>query len=111
MKNSLNKNTFGGGFIGDILTKIRLTFGLLKDARVSLWVKAIPAISLLYLIIPLDLLIGPIDDAVILYVGMDFFIDLCPRDVVNEHLARLQGKPLEPNQNKEDVIDVEFKKK
>lgn len=110
MKNSLNKNTFGGGFIGDILTKIRLTFELFKDPRVSTWVKAIPVISLLYLIVPLDLLIGPIDDAVILYVGMDFFIDLCPREVVNEHLARLQGKPLEPKQG-EDIIDIEFKEK
>ena len=110
MKNSLNKNTFGGGFIGDILTKIRLTFELFKDPRVSTWVKAIPVISLLYLIVPLDLLIGPIDDAVILYVGMDFFIDLCPREVVNEHLARLQGKPLEPKQD-EDIIDIEFKEK
>ena len=109
MKNSLNKNTFGGGFIGDILTRIRLTFELLKDARVSLWAKAIPVISLLYLIVPLDLLVGPIDDAVILYVGMDLFVDLCPREVVNEHLARIQGKPLQ--QKKDDVIDVQFKEK
>jgi len=110
MKNSLNKNTFGGGFIGDILTKIRLTFELFKDPRVSTWVKAIPVFSLLYLIVPLDLLIGPIDDAVILYVGMDFFIDLCPREVVNEHLARLQGKPVQQKKD-DEVIDVEFKEK
>jgi len=110
MNNPLNRNSFGGGFIGDILTKIRLSIELIKDPRVSLWVKAIPAISLLYLIVPLDLLIGPIDDAVILYVGMDFFIDLCPRDVVREHLARIQEKPLPPKQD-EDVIDVDFKEK
>lgn len=110
MKNPLDKNKFSGGFIGDILTKVRLTFELLKDSRVSAWVKAIPIISLIYLIVPLDLLIGPIDDAVILYVGMDFFIDLCPRDVVNEHLARLQGKPVQKKKD-DEVIDVEFKDK
>lgn len=110
MINPLNKNGFGGGFIGDILTKFRLTVELLKDPRVSIWVRAIPAISLLYLIVPLDLLIGPIDDAVILYVGMDFFIALCPREVVSEHLARIQGKPIPPKKD-EDVIDVDFKEK
>lgn len=110
MNNPLNRNSFGGGFIGDILTKIRLTVELVKDPRVSLWAKAIPAISLLYLIVPLDLLIGPIDDAVILYVGMDFFIDFCPREVVSEHLARIRGKPLPPKKDG-NVIDVDFKEK
>lgn len=110
MNNPLNRNTFGGGFIGDILTKLRLTLELFKDPRVSVWVKSIPVISLLYLISPLDLLIGPIDDAVILYVGMDFFIDLCPREVVSEHLVRIQGKHLQPKKD-DDVIDVDFKEK
>jgi uncharacterized membrane protein YkvA (DUF1232 family) len=110
MNNPLNRNSFGGGFIGDILTKLRLALELFKDPRVSIWTKAIPVISLLYLIVPLDLLIGPIDDAVILYVGMDFFIDLCPNEVVSEHLARIKGKPMESNKD-EDVIDVDFKEK
>jgi uncharacterized membrane protein YkvA (DUF1232 family) len=110
MKNSLNKNPFVGGFFGDILIKIRLTFELLKDSRVSTWLKAIPVISLLYLIVPLDLLIGPIDDALVLYLCMDFFIDLSPRDVVNEHLTRLQGRPVQQKKD-DEVIDVEFKEK
>ncbi len=110
MKNSLFKNSHGGGFFGDIVTKIRLTIELIKDSRVSVWVKLIPAACLIYLVSPVDLLVGPIDDAVILYVGMDFFIDLCPREVAREHLARIQGKPLQSNQD-EDVIDVDFKEK
>lgn len=110
MKNPINRKNFGGGFIRDILTRLRLAVELFKDPRVSAWTKAIPVISLLYLISPLDLLIGPIDDAVILYVGMDFFIDLCPREVVSEHLARIQDKPLQSKKD-EEVIDVDFKEK
>ena len=110
MKNPLNKNSYGGGFFGDIVTKLRLTVELMKDSRVSVWVKLIPEVCLVYLISPFDLLVGPIDDAVILYVGMDFFIDLCPREVAREHLACILGKPEQPIKE-EDVVDVEFKEK
>ncbi len=58
---------------------------------------------------PIDLLIGPIDDAIVLYVGMDLFISLCPQDIVNVYLADLKGQSESPV-NKE-VVDVEFKEK
>lgn len=97
----------GRGFFSDIVLKIRLTIELLKDKRVDFWLKMIPILCLFYLIMPLDLLIGPIDDAVVLYIGMDFFIELCPEDVVNEHLKKIQHS--KSDSNSASVVDVEFK--
>lgn len=98
---------FGPGFVSDIILKVRLTINLLKDKRISPWYKLIPALCLVYLIVPLDFLFGPVDDAVVLYMGMDWFISLCPADLVQEHTEQIKGKA-EKNEP-EQVIDAEFK--
>ena len=98
---------FGPGFVSDIILKIRLTINLLKDRRVSPWHKLVPALCLVYLIVPLDFLFGPVDDAVILYMGMDWFISLCPADLVQEHTERIKRKP--EKEEPEQIIDAEFK--
>ena len=111
----MNRNNSGfphnmsGGFISDVILKIRLIMKLLQDDRVDLWLKAIPVLCLVYLIVPIDLLIGPIDDAVVLYFGMDTFIKLCPPEIVKQYLRELEGQ--ENSQPQEDIIDGEFKDK
>lgn len=94
-------------FFSDILFKGKLSLRLLKDARVSLWLKIIPISCLLYLIAPIDLIIGPIDDALIIYLGMDVFIEFCPQELVREHKLALQGTSA-PDTGAE-VIEAEFK--
>ncbi len=96
-----------GRLILDIVSKIRLTFALIKDSRISIWLKMIPFFSLFYLILPLDLLLGPIDDAVIIYLGMDLFISLCPRDIVDQLMRQIRMR--DEASSEKDVIDVEFK--
>ena len=98
----------GKGFLADVVLKIQLTTRLVSDQRVSTALKLIPIFCLVYLIVPFDLLIGPIDDAVVIYFGMDFFISLCPDDVVKEHLSKIQGGTITQDP---DVIDVDFKDK
>lgn len=96
-------------FFSDIIQKFKLTFRLVKDPRVKTWLKLIPLSCLLYLIVPIDLLIGPIDDAIIIYLGMDLFIDLCPKEIVEEHLNELNlAGASSPD---DEVIDVEFTEK
>ena len=107
-KSGMQQN-MGGGFISDVILKIRLVIKLMQDDRIDLWIKAIPVFCLIYLIVPIDLLIGPIDDAIVLYVGMDIFISMCPQDIVNEYLLELKGQP--KSSHKEEVIDVEFREK
>jgi len=107
--NSKGQKIFSGGFFNDLMIKIRLTIKLVQDSRIDMLVKAIPILCLIYLVVPVDLLIGPFDDAVVLYFGMDFFISLCPRDIVDEYLLEIRGNA-EP-QKPEDIIDADFKEK
>jgi len=101
----------GGGFINDLVLKIRLTIKLAQDDRIDMLIRAIPILCLVYLIVPIDLLFGPIDDALVIYFGMDFFISLCPRDVVEQYLAELQGAGKVNHAQDETIIDAEFKEK
>lgn len=103
------QHNMNGGFISDLILKIRLMMKLLQDDRVSIWLKAIPIFCLVYLIVPLDLLIGPIDDAVVLYFGIDAFINLCPQDIVNAYLLEIKGQG--ESKTPDDIIDGEFKEK
>jgi len=103
------QQNMGGGFISDVILKIRLVMKLIQDDRIDIWIKAIPVFSLIYLVVPIDLLIGPIDDAIVLYIGMDLFISLCPQDIVKGYLENLKGQSESPIN--EEVVDVEFKEK
>jgi uncharacterized membrane protein YkvA (DUF1232 family) len=98
----MNKN-----FFSEIALKFKLTVRLVKDPRISIWLKLIPAFCLFYLIVPVDILVGPIDDAIVIYLGMDLFIDFCPKDVVEEHLSQLHINTA-PSDD-EEIIEAEFK--
>jgi uncharacterized membrane protein YkvA (DUF1232 family) len=80
----------------DFWLRVRLTWRLLQDERVPLWLKAIPIAAVLYLFSPIDILpdvfltIGQIDDIVILIGGMELFERLAPAEVVAEHRLRLE---------------------
>ncbi len=47
--------------LGDIVFKVRLTVRLLMDKRIAFYLKLIPIAALVYLVVPFDLIIGPID--------------------------------------------------
>jgi uncharacterized membrane protein YkvA (DUF1232 family) len=78
--------------------RIRLTWRLINDDRVPFWTKAIPVAAFLYLFSPLDILpdifivLGQIDDFVILVAGMEVFERLAPADVVAEHRHFLESE-------------------
>jgi hypothetical protein len=66
---------------------------------------------LLYFIIP-DIAVGPIDDVAILWLGSYLFVELCPPDVVQEHMNALQqivpGEWHDTQDTGGEVIDAEF---
>ena len=86
------------GFLADLIKQIRLLWRLLNDPRVPAWVKTIPAMILLYLFFPIDLIpdpalgLGQLDDLAIILLGLKLFRDLSPRAVVNEHEASIAGR-------------------
>lgn len=79
-------------FFKDIIFKFRLTVLLILDKRVAIYLKLIPVAALVYLVVPFDLVIGPIDDAALIMGAMQLFISLCPQELVEERSQELQKK-------------------
>ena len=101
---------FRSGFVQDLLMRIKLILRLMGDKRVSPFLKLLPIGSLLYVVIP-DLAIGPIDDAAVVGLGMYLFLELCPQEVVEEHMAALAeaSGAKEAKSNPEEIIEGEFR--
>lgn len=103
------------GFFNELLLRGKLILRLLGDKRVNPILKLLPIGSLVYFIVPIDLLqVNPVDDALILWMGGYLFIELCPPDVVEEHKAALnQMLPGEwhdpaPDTDSDEVVDAEW---
>lgn len=85
------------GLIAETLKQGRLILRLLGDARVSIWPKLIIPATVAYILSPIDLLADPIlglgqlDDVAVFLIGMKLFVELCPTDVVREHLDHLSS--------------------
>jgi uncharacterized membrane protein YkvA (DUF1232 family) len=89
MKNK-NRPKLTSSFFSTIADEIRLVLRLMADRRVNPLLKLLPIGTLLYFFIP-DLIIGPIDDALILGIGTYLFIELCPPHIVEEHREALRN--------------------
>ena len=105
------------GFFTTIADEIRLVLRLMADKRVNPLLKLLPIATVLYFFIP-DLIIGPIDDALILGVGTYLFIELCPPYIVEEHRQALRNmvdsnlKDVDNDQipiYEDDIIEGEFR--
>ncbi|MBM3498461.1 MAG: DUF1232 domain-containing protein [Armatimonadetes bacterium] len=77
---------------------VRLYWRLLHDKRVPLFPKALLVAAIAYAISPIDLLsdfslpiIGVLDDVALLGLAIRYFIPLCPRNVVEEHVKLIDG--------------------
>ncbi|HLO13683.1 MAG TPA: DUF1232 domain-containing protein [Anaerolineales bacterium] len=98
-----------GGMVRDLVTRLKLILKLMGDRRVSPWVKLVPIGALAYLISPIDLIMGipgidALDDAAVLWIGSTLFVELCPPDVVKEHMQEL-GSNLQDTSG--EIVDVE----
>jgi hypothetical protein len=100
----------GTGLFNDLAQRGKLIWRLMGDSRVNPLLKLLPVGSLAYLVFP-DFLPGPIDDAMILWLGTYLFVELCPPDVVQEHLEQLRkvvSVKWEDTPTDADTIDAEF---
>ena len=101
-------------FFTSLALRTRLFLRLMRDPRVNLLLKAIPFAGVLYLLFPLDIP-TPIDDAAVLWVGVNIFVELCPPEVVAEHEQALNGivsgnkhAAAEDDPGEDNVIEGEF---
>ena len=105
------------GIFNTLADEIRLVLRLIGDRRVNPLLKLIPIGTVVYFFVP-DLIPGPIDDAMILGVGVYLFIELCPPQIVEEHRQALKnivnGKIDNTNDDKipiyeDEIIEGEFR--
>ena len=105
-----------GGMFSDLLVRVKLIGKLMADRRVKFWLKLIPVGTLAYLVLPIDLipggvipLVGAVDDVAIIWFGASMFIELCPPEIVREHMRQLtSNSDIVDNPSRDvDVIDAE----
>ena len=104
-----------GGMLNDLAVRIKLILRLMADARVNPLIKLLPIGSAVYLLFP-DLAPGPVDDVAILWLGTYLFVELCPPDVVQEHLEALRqvvpaewhDATVEPSKTEDQIVDAEY---
>jgi uncharacterized membrane protein YkvA (DUF1232 family) len=101
-----------GGLIRDFILRVKLIVRLIGDRRVNPWLKIIPVAGLVYLISPLDIIpdimlpvIGELDDAAVLWLTNYLFIELCPPEIVQEHVKALNANTIRPEDD--DIVEAE----
>jgi uncharacterized membrane protein YkvA (DUF1232 family) len=99
-----------GGAMKGLVQRIKLIGRLMADSRVNIFIKVLPLASLGYLFLPADLIpvvpfISALDDAAILWIGSTLFVELCPDDVVKEHMKSLESN-LDTSVS-DEVVDAE----
>jgi uncharacterized membrane protein YkvA (DUF1232 family) len=97
------------GMIRDLVARMKLILKLMGDPRVSPWVKLIPIGAFAYLISPVDIIMGipgidALDDAAIVWIGSNLFVELCPPEVVKEHMQALESNL---QNTSDEIVDVE----
>jgi uncharacterized membrane protein YkvA (DUF1232 family) len=98
-----------GGAMRSLVQRLKLIGRLMADPRVNIFLKLLPIASLGYLFLPADLIpivpfISALDDAAILWIGSTLFVELCPDDVVQEHMQALGGNV---NDESEEIVDAD----
>ncbi|HEY75683.1 MAG TPA: DUF1232 domain-containing protein [Thermoflexia bacterium] len=110
--------TGGDGIIEwlrELVRQFRLAWRLFWDRRVPWSIKLIPPAAFLYILSPIDILpdlslgLGQLDDVAVLLLAIKLFIELCPVDVVREHLQALGARIQEWQAG--EVIEGEFEVK
>ena len=109
VKNSRSITPRNGGFFEGLGVQVKLIWRLMGDRRVNPFIKLLPIGSLVYLVFP-DIAIGPIDDAMVLWLGTYLFVELCPDAVVEEHRRAIQQRITGTSKDTPDVevIDGEY---
>jgi uncharacterized membrane protein YkvA (DUF1232 family) len=90
--NSTTSGVADEGFWKEMWHQLRLVWYLLRSPDVPIYLKLLPLIAVIYIIVPTDLIpdvfpfVGQLDDLTALLVGAKVFIELAPQEVVARHI-------------------------
>ncbi len=98
------------GLLRSLVERAVLTWKLIWDPRVGFFPKLIPALGLVYIISPIDLIpelvagpLGLTDDLGVLLLVLTLFVQAAPTDVVREHLRELRRRRAEADEDDQVV--------
>lgn len=101
--------------MGELFAELRLAWRLMREPRVSMAIKAIPLLALLYVVSPIDVIpdflpvIGQIDDIGLLLVAVKLFLKFCPSSAASFHTAAIaDGRRYTPMAPTDVVIDAKY---
>jgi uncharacterized membrane protein YkvA (DUF1232 family) len=89
----------------------RLVWRLTFDKRVSIFLRALVPLALIYVISPYDILRDPIpvlgrfDDLIIMGLALLFLTKLAPPNIVDEHMDRVTESERPEDKDPEKVVD------
>ena len=110
-RNSSSVPKSNGWHVTDILRDLAVVWQLMGDPQVSILLRlGLPVFTILYLISPIDLLIGPVDDIAVFLLASRVFVQLAPQAAVRRALVRLgRIPPDEPDREVWDIWDEDDK--
>ena len=110
-RNSIFASQSGGWRFSDILRDLAVVWQLMGDPQVSMLLRlGLPVFTALYLISPIDLFFGPVDDIAVVLLASRVFVQLAPQAAVRRALARLgRIPPDEPDREVWDIWDEDDK--
>ena len=103
------------GALAQFVRTLRLAWRLLKDSRVPTFSKLIVPTTVLYIISPVDLVpdiflgLGQLDDLGAFFVGLLLFIEMCPRDIVEEHRRAIANETGQVQPGEDNVIEGSYR--
>ena len=87
------------GFWMNLFNSFRIAWQLMWDGKVPVSAKLVPILTILYILSPIELVpdvlvgLGQLDDLAILLLGVQLFIAVSPKDVVERIRAEIEGRP------------------
>ena len=88
-----------------------LVWRLLFDKRVSIFIRALVPLALLYIISPFDQIkdrmpvLGSFDDLIVIGLALLFLIKLAPKSVVDEHMGVIPKSNRPEDNDPDKVVD------
>ena len=98
-------------FLPKAMKFARLVWRLTFDKRVSIFLRVLVPLALIYVISPYDILrdripiLGRFDDLIIMGLALLFLTKLAPPNIVDEHLDRVTKSERPEDKDPEKVVD------
>ena len=103
--------------MGTLFAEVRLAWRLMREPRVALITKAVPALAALYVVSPLDFIpdvlpvLGQLDDLGILILSVKLFLRVCPSAAASYHAEAItSGRRFTPMTPTDAVIEASYRR-